>query len=261
MTSTNLNKYSHVPLYQQIVDKLTVQIRRGELRPGDRVPSEREIAETLNVSRTTARLAIEELVTSGLVYREQGRGTFVAKSARHSLIGFASFSEDLAARGLTPGSRILAQELIDGSEAMHHFLSLANGEKILRLVRLRLADGKPVAIQTSYLPNKIVPGLEDRDLTNRSLFAILRQEYYIYPAWTEAEFEATRAEPGQASLLCVTPGDPVLIVRGLTYTDSFETVESVETVYRGEGLTLHIGRQRLQTWHDVQEDHERTHSR
>jgi GntR family transcriptional regulator len=261
MTATNLNKYSHVPLYQQLVDKLTAQIRRGELRPGDRVPSEREIAENLNVSRTTARLAIEELVANGLVYREQGRGTFVAVSAKHSLIGFASFSEDVMARGLKPGSRILAQELIDGDEAIHNVLNLDNGEKVLRLVRLRLADAKPVAIQTAYLPAKIVPGLEKRELTDRSLFAILRQEYYIYPAWTEAEFEATRAEPHQATLLGVAPGDPVLVVRGLTYTDSFQTVESVETVYRGEGLTLRIGRQRLQTQYADQEDYDRTATR
>lgn len=253
MVGTNLNKYSHVPLYQQLVDKLAMQIRRGELRPGDRVPSERELAETLNVSRTTARLAIEELVIKGLVYREQGRGTFVAVPARNSLIGFASFSEDLASRGLKPGSRILVQELISGDEAIHRNLRLEKDEKVLRLVRLRLADDKPVAIQSSYLPAKIVHGLESRDLADRSLFTILRQEYFIYPAWTEAEFEATRAEADQAALLCVDVGAPVLIVRGLTYTDSFEAVESVETVYRGEGLTLHIGRQRLQSWHDVQE--------
>ncbi|HVO42744.1 MAG TPA: GntR family transcriptional regulator, partial [Aggregatilineales bacterium] len=174
MSTTSLNKYSHVPLYQQLVDKLAAQIRRGELRPGDRVPSEREIAERLNVSRTTARLAVEELVASGLVYREQGRGTFVAASARNSVLGFASFSEDIRARGLKPGSRILAQELIDGDEAIHELLNLPPGEKVLRLVRLRLADSKPVAIQTAWLPARIVPGLEKRDLTNQSLFTILR---------------------------------------------------------------------------------------
>jgi len=261
MSTTSLNKYSHVPLYQQLVDKLAAQIRRGELRPGDRVPSEREIAERLNVSRTTARLAVEELVASGLVYREQGRGTFVAASARNSVLGFASFSEDIRARGLKPGSRILAQELIDGDEAIHELLNLPPGEKVLRLVRLRLADSKPVAIQTAWLPARIVPGLEKRDLTNQSLFTILRQEYYIYPAWTEAELEAVEAEPPQAHLLGIAAGDPVLVVRGLTYTDSFQVVESVETVYRGAGLTLHIGRQRLQTQYTDQEVYDRTLTR
>jgi len=247
MTATPLNKYSPVPLYRQLVDKLTGQIRSGELRPGDRVPSERELAEQLNVSRTTARLAIEELVTSGLVYREQGRGTFVAASSMRGLIGFASFSEDLIARGYKPGTRIIAQELIDGDDTIRKALKVEQDEKILRLMRLRLADDKPVAIQTTHLPARLVPGLEHRDLTDQSLFAILRHDYYIYPAWTEAEIEATRATSQQAQLLGLTLGDPVLIVRGLSYTDSFDIVESVETVYRGEGLSLYIGRQRLQT--------------
>ncbi len=252
MTMTTLNKYSPVPLYRQLVDRLVAQIRSGELRPGDRVPSERELAEQLNVSRTTARLAIEELVSSGLVYREQGRGTFVAASSIRGLIGFASFSEDLIARGYRPGTRILAQELIDGDDTIRKALKLEPNEKILRLMRLRLADDRPVAIQTTCLPAKLIPGLESRDLTDQSLFAILRQDYYIYPAWTEAEIEATRAEPLQAQLLGLTPGDPVLIVRGLSYTDSFDIVESVETVYRGEGLSLYMGRQRLQTQHTTQ---------
>jgi GntR family transcriptional regulator, N-acetylglucosamine utilization regulator len=247
MVTTSLNKYSHVPLYQQLVDKLIVQIRSGELRPGDRVPSEREIAESHKVSRTTARLALEELVATGLIYREQGRGTFVAASSMRSLIGFASFTEDFITRGCKPGSRILAHDLIDGDEVIRKALRLDEREMVLRLVRLRLADNKPVAIQTSYLPAKLVPGLENRDMTNQSLFAILRQDYYVYPAWTEAEIETARAEPTQAELLGISPGDPVLIVRGLSYTDSFETVESVETVYRGEGLCLYIGRQRLHT--------------
>src|SRR4051812_11029440 len=170
MVTTSLNKYSHVPLYQQLVDKLIGQIRSGELRPGDRVPSEREIAERHKVSRTTARLALDELVSTGLVYREQGRGTFVAASSMRNLIGFASFSEDFITRGHKPGSRILAHGLIDGDEVMHKTLKLNADEPILCLKRLRLADDEFVAIQTAYLPANLVPGLEKRDMTDQSLF-------------------------------------------------------------------------------------------
>ncbi len=244
-----LNKYSHVPLYRQLVDKLAAQIQSGKLRPGDRVASEREMAEQLNVSRTTARLAIEELVASGLVYREQGRGTFVAASAMHGLLGFASFSEELIVRGHKPGARILEQTVINGDEPILSALKLGEGDKVLRLVRLRLADDKPVALQTTHLPARLVPGLENRNLTDQSLFAILRAEYYVYPAWTEAKIEAAPADAEQAQWLDIAPGDPVLIVRGLSYTDSFEIVESVDTVYRGKGLSLYLGRQRLQTLH------------
>lgn len=246
MSRPGLNRYSHVPLYRQLVDKLAAQIRSGELPPGERVPSEREIAAKLSVSRTTARLAIEELVASGLVYRDQGRGTFVAAPTSRSLMGFASLSEELLAQGHQPRSRIIVKALVDGDENINTALKLREGEKALRLVRLRLADDKPIAIQTAHLPEKLVPGLESRDLTDESLHRILREDYYVYPQWTEAEIAARRAEPDEAQLLGIVPGDPVLVVRGRTFTDSFEVVEIVETVYRADELTLYIGRQRIQ---------------
>jgi GntR family transcriptional regulator len=240
-----LNKHSHIPLYQQLVHTLVEQIENNELQPGDRVPSERELAEIMNVSRTTARLALDELVVRGVVYREQGRGTYVAEPRMGGLIGFASFSDDMRARGFTPSSKILKQEVIEADDSLKALLRCSVGDRILWLVRLRLADGNPVALQFSYIPLELVPGLESKHLENRSLFNILRSEYFIFPAWTEAQMEARKAEADVATLLNLQENDPVLIVRGLTYTDSFDIVESVETIYRGEGLALYIGRQRF----------------
>lgn len=248
---SKLNKHSHVPLYQQLVLTLAAQINAGELRPGERVPSERELAETLQVSRTTARLAIDELVASGVVYREQGRGTYVAEPRMRGLLGFASFSEDMRARGHVPSSKILRQELMPANEKQQEMLRCAPDEMVLHLVRLRLADGKPVALQSSFLPHHLVPGMEAMELADRSLFTILREQYYIYPAWTEAEMEARQATQETAVLLDLKAGDPVLVVRGLTYTDSFEIVESVETIYRGQGLALYIGRQRFSSLRSI----------
>ena len=244
---SRLNKHSHVPLYQQLVQTLVARIDANELLPGDRVPSERELAENMHVSRTTARLAIDELVASGVVYREQGRGTYVAEPTMRGLLGFASFSEDMRARGRVPSSQILTKELITATDQLQASLRCAPGEQVLHLVRLRLADDEPVALQSSYIPLRLVPGIEAMDLRDRSLFTILREQYYIYPAWTEAEMEAREAAAETAVSLNLEEGDPVLVVRGLTYTDSFEIVESVETIYRGKGLALYIGRQRFST--------------
>ncbi len=244
---SRLNKHSHVPLYQQLVQTLVARIDSDELLPGDRVPSERELAEDMHVSRTTARLAIDELVASGVVYREQGRGTYVAEPRMRALLGFASFSEDMRARGFIPSSRILTQEVMEADEQRQALLRCAPGEKVLYLVRLRLADNKPVALQSSYILHQMVPGMEAMELQDLSLFTVLREQYYIYPAWTEAEMEARKADEATAALLNLEAGEPVLVVRGLTYNDSFEIVESVETVYRGEGLALYIGRQRFST--------------
>lgn len=240
-----LNKNSHIPLYQQLVQTLVARIDSGDLSPSDRIPSERELAENMDVSRTTARLAIEELVSSGLVYREQGRGTYVAEPRMRSLMGFASFTEDMLSRGCQPTSRVLKQELIDPDLKLQNTLHCASDEKVLHLVRLRMADDEPVALQSTNIPHRLAPGLEKADLQNKSLFKILREQYYIHPAWTEAEMEAMAATTEQADLFQIDTGDPVLVVRGLTFTDSFEIVEAVETVYRGRGLALYIGRQRI----------------
>ena len=240
-----LDKGSHVPLYLQLSADLVEQIGGGQLKPGDRLPSERELAEQLGVSRITARLAVDALFQHGLVYREQGRGTFVAHRKMHGLKGFLSFTEDIRTRGMTPRSQILRQELVDPSADLQDKLQLGHGEPVLHLVRLRLADDLPVAIQYSYLPARVCPGLEHEDLADRSLFAVLGDRYFVHPTWTEAQVQALPAMGEEARLLNLQPGAPVLVVNGLTFTDSFEVVESVRTVYRGSGLAIYIGRQRL----------------
>jgi len=245
MSIQALDKGSHIPLYLQLTAQLIAMIETGALRPGDKIQSEREMAEMLNVSRITARLAIQELLKSGLVYREQGRGTFVAESKMRNVQGFTSFTEDMKKRGLKPGSRIITQEVVAVDETLARTLHLEPGESAVHLVRLRLANDRPVALQTAYLPLKMCTGLELEDLADRSLFEVLRQKYYIHPTWTEAAVEAAAALPEEAHLLGLKPGDPVLVVRGLTFNESFEVVESVRTAYPGKGLAIYIGRQRI----------------
>lgn len=240
-----LNKHSTVPLYSQLYSRLAQQIASGELKAGDRLPPERELAESMNVSRITARQAIDALVEKGLVYREQGRGTFVAEPKMRGLIGFTSFSDDLRARGYQPSSQILVQELTPVDEDNGRLLKLAPGEMAIHLARVRLADDRPVAMQSALIPHRLCPGLESLDLHNQSLYSVLREQYFIHPAWTEAELEALPATAEEARLLQIEKGDPVLIVRGITYSDTFEVIELVRTVYRGKGLALYIGRQRI----------------
>ncbi|MBN1265938.1 MAG: GntR family transcriptional regulator [Anaerolineales bacterium] len=246
----NLNKQSHVPLYRQLYSLLEKQIQSGELQAGEQIPSERELAETLHVSRITARQALDALVETGLVYREQGKGTFVAEPKMRGLLGFASFTEDMIKRGYKPSSRVITQELVPADAALQRVLKLDPDAQVVSLKRVRLADNKPIALQSSFLPYWICPGLEEIDLSNKSLFRLLRERYAIYPAWTEMEMEAAAATREEAKLLDVNPGDPVLVVKGLTFSETFSIVETVRTIYRGKGLGLYLGRQRVSTLED-----------
>ena len=241
----NLDKSSYVPLYRQLVENITQKIDSGELKPGDRLPSEREMAEDLKVSRITARQALDALEQLGLVYREQGHGTFVAMSHLYGVEGFISLSEYVMRRGLQPRSRIIKQELVNPDERLQNCLKLAPGEKVLHLVRLRLADDSPLALQSSFLPHRLCPGMEKEDLSSRSLFDTLREKYSVYPAWTEPEICATAATETEAGYLELKPGDPVMVVTAATYTSTFDIVEQVRTVYRGADFWLYLGRQRV----------------
>jgi len=238
-----LDKQSYRPLYRQVVDYLVEQIRRGDLPTRARVPSERELAEELAVSRTTARLAVDQLVRIGIVYREQGRGTFVAEPRMSGVQGFTSFSQDVKARGQEPGSRVIRFGLQVPDPDIQTKLRIGPEELALELVRLRTADGEPIALQESYLPRGLAPGLEDADMTDESLFRVLRERYFVYPAWTEAEVKASFASPEACELLEIDEETPVLVVNGLTFTDSFTIVEAVCTIYPSHDFALYLGRQ------------------
>lgn len=240
-----LDKTSHIPLYLQLTAQLIHMIEEGELKPGDKIVSERELSELLKVSRITSRLAIQELLKSGLIYREQGRGTFIAESKMRNVQGFTSFTENMIKRGMKPGSQILLQEVIPAEDTLARILHINPGEPALHLVRLRTADDRPVAIQYAHIPLSICQGLETEPLSDISLFAILKQKYSVYPAWTEAVVEASSALPEEAPLLGVKVGEPVLVVRGITFNESFDIVESVRTIYPSRGFGLYIGRQRI----------------
>jgi GntR family transcriptional regulator len=240
-----LDKNSHEPLYRQLAKLLISQIHSGDYKAGNRLPSERDLTEAYKVSRITARQAIDLLFEDGLIFREQGRGTFVAEPRMRHLQGLTSFTEDMQARGFTPYSRVLTQEVLEADEELQSSLRISAGQRILHLVRLRMADDRPIAIQASYISLALCPGLENEDFKDQSLFALLRSKYYLYPAWTEVDVQAVLASKEEASLLSIHPNDSLLVIRGKTFTDSFEPIETVRTTYIGKGLALYIGRQRI----------------
>lgn len=245
MAARFLDKNSHEPLYRQLAKLLVAQIQSGDYKTGNRLPSERELSESYKVSRITARQAIDLLFEDGLIFREQGRGTFVAEPRMRHLQGLTSFTEDMQARGFTPHSRVLTQEVLEADEESQSSLRISAGQRILHLVRLRMADDRAIALQTTYISLALCPGLEDENFQDQSLFALLRSKYYLYPTWTEIDVQAVPASKEESQLLEIRLNEPLLVIRGKTFTDSFEPIETVRTTYIGKGLALYIGRQRI----------------
>ena len=234
-----------LPMYFRIEQGILEQMQAGELKPGDQLPSEAELAEQHGVSRITAKRALDDLVQQGLAYRQQGRGTFVARARIREISGFRSFSEDIRARGLTPSSSILMFKDVLPDSDTRAWLHLAEGERAFLLKRVRCADGDPVAIESAYLPCRICPALIQEDMANSSLYEILQSKFGITPTWADSEIEAREATREEATLLKMKAGHPVLAARRITFAANYDVIECVDAIYRGDRFTFYTGRQRI----------------
>lgn len=241
--ATQLDTTSYVPLYMQLAELIRSDIRSGVFQEGDQLPSEPSLMRKYGVSRSTAIAALDNLVTAHEAYRVKGRGTF---AARHLLGRFSlstSLSEDLRARGLKPSSTVLTFDDAGPDADICDTLGADPNLEYMRLVRLRMADGNPVAIQTAFLPAAMYPGLGPDVFDNESLYSIIRTRYAVTPTWTEAIVEARLAQKDEAPLLDIKSSDAVLVVWHLTLDDALRRLEYVRSVYRADRFSFASGRQ------------------
>lgn len=223
-----------MPKYALLVEQLRGIVDASPV--GTPVPSERALAEQSGVSRMTARRALAALEREGHLTRVVGRGSFVARPAVSLPLRLTSFSEDMRARGLEPSSRVLEQALVPAGEHAPIF-GLDADAQIVRLVRLRLADGVPFAIERSHLRASAVPGLVERDLERDSLYALLEREHGIRFDAGEQSIRAGIVAAADAPVLELDEGAPVLeldrtsIMRG-------EVIEHTISTYPGSRFEL-----------------------
>lgn len=223
------------PLYDQLVDILSEKIEY-EYRPGDLMPSERELSERYGLSRTTVRLALQELERLGLVVRQHGRGTFVAdRSARSTnLLQAYSFTDQMREMGRVPETTILEFSEHEADEKMAECMQIRPGDRIFKLKRLRSADGMPMMVERSYLPVRKFLSLKRPLLEREPLYEIIEREYHEEIRVAEEEFFASIARPADAHLLGIGENAPVLDLVRTTYNVSNEVVEYTLSVARGD---------------------------
>ena len=178
-TETIIREGSFIPKYHQLMEIIKKMIRSDKLKPGMRIPSENELQEKYRLSNTTVRKGINELLHEGIIYREQGKGTFVARiRINQELTKITSFTKDMLQRGLKPSSKVISVEVIPPPQVISGLI-LDKNEEVVKIHRLRLANEEPIAIQTSYLPYKLCPRIEKQDLT-KSLTVILKERYNLH---------------------------------------------------------------------------------
>lgn len=211
----------------------------GQLRPHDKLPTERELAEELAVSRLTVRRVLDGLEHERRVYRVQGAGTFVSESHVAKSLELTSFTEDMRSRGMTPGSRLLAAEETTAGARLGQALSVSPSEKVLHIARVRTADGEPMCLEHSYIPSRVAPGLLDLDL-ERSLYRLLDDAFRLRLEHADQTITSTVVDPEQAELLDVPPFSPAFNVERTGYDARGRAIERAESLYRADRYSYRV---------------------
>lgn len=232
-----------IPAYQRIRSNIRDTIDSGRLRPGDAVPSERELAKIHDVSLMTARHALATLQHEGVVERRPGVGTFVSAPKIH-FSKLMSYTEQMRARSLPVVSKILFATIIDHEEEAAARLGLSPKSRVIKLERLRRAGGEPFALETCYFSAKQFAGLLSEPLEKDSLFAILERKYDVELAYADEEVDATAADPRTAELLGVPKREPLLRIRQAIYSTKGSVITYVLGLYRSDRHNLVIRRYR-----------------
>lgn len=222
---------SPIPLYVQIEEDLRGSIRSGELPPQSQIPSETELSDRFQVSRMTARKALDRLVSDGVLFRRAGKGTFVSHpKIAHRPSQQISFSAAMNALGLRHSTRVLHAGIVPAPGPVASALAVAVGSSVVMVRRLRSVEGEPAAIHASYLPAQYAPILEG-DLTG-SLTELMRAAG-VRVAHSRDNVEAVVADHEEAGLLGVTAGAPLLLIHGAAYSATLEPLRYTQALYRG----------------------------
>ena len=230
-----LEKESPIPLYFQLRTILQRRIEDGEIAHGGRLPAEDVLGTLYGVSKVTVRQALKDLAEAGYVRREQGRGTFATKPrVEQGPRKLTGFTEEMSQRGLRASSRVLEQAVAGADVELARTLGIAEGAPVLRLKRLRLADGETMGVQTAHVPLDLAPGLAEEDLSGASLYEMLQRKYGLRADSARETHFAVALGAADARLLGVAEGAPALAAERLTLRADGRPIEWTCALMRGD---------------------------
>jgi GntR family transcriptional regulator len=239
----SVDRNSPIPLYFQVAAALQHAIEEGKLPPGSRLDNELQLADDLGLSRPTMRKAMEYLVDQGLLIRRRGIGTTVVQPKVRRPIQLSSLFEDLETAGQRPSTSVLAFDVVPAPVEVAQALNLEQATPVHRIVRLRSADDRPIALMTNYLPTDLA-GLGPEVLTPEAL-----EEAGLYKLFRAAGVRlhaadqvvgARKATAGEAQLLDEPRGSALLTMQRIAYDDSGRVVEFGSHVYAGSRYTFSL---------------------
>jgi GntR family transcriptional regulator len=232
-----LDSASHVPLYAQVELALAASIADGSLKPGTQLPSEEALIERFAVSRTTIRLTIQNLARRGLVEIQRGKGTFVTEpKLTQELTELSGFVEDMQALGRHATARVLDKQVVAASKSVAKQLALTPRTKVVRIQRVRLADGVPLSFDETWLPRELGEKVMQNDLATEPIFSLLEKKYDTPLVEAEYRLEAVSADAAVAKALEIASGSPIFLVERTSYAADRRPVDFEKLHYRGDKI-------------------------
>ena len=222
-------------LYSRVETVLASEIAHGELKVGDQLPTEDSLIARFGVSRITVRRAIQNLVSRGLVEIRRGKGTFVAAPRiTQELRELSGFVEDMHAVGRRPTARVVSKEIVTADTTVASQLALTRGERVVRIRRVRLADGIPLSFDETYLPLEIGKRIMADNLKVEPIFSLLERKYNVPLVEAEYKLDAVAADVEVAAALKVKQGSPVFRIERTSYSTGNRPVDYETLHYRGD---------------------------
>ncbi len=222
-------------LYARVETVLAGEISDGDLKIGDQLPTEESLIARFGVSRITVRRAIQNLVSRGLVEIRRGKGTFVtAPKIMQDLKELSGFVEDMHVLGHKPTARVIGKEIVTANATVARQLALTRGERVVRIRRVRLADGVPLSFDETYLPLEIGKKIISNNLKVEPIFSLLERKYDVPLIEAEYKLDAVAAENEVARALRVKPRSPIFRIERTSYSTGSRPVDYETLYYRGD---------------------------
>lgn len=231
-----LNKSTPVPLYFQLETLILEEIENGTYPPGSMIPTEKELSQMFNISRTTVRQAIMDLVQKELLYRTKSKGTFVAypKTSQDFMRTILSYDDDVRAAGKTPSTEVLAFEVVTLPHEIAVEMGQETGAKAILLYRKRMVDDEPLVRVKTYLPYDLCSFLLDYDFSKESLYHIMSKRKETHVVKLVRTCEARSANSEDVEILGIKRGRPIQYFCSVGYNSDGRIIEYSLARYRGD---------------------------
>ena len=235
-----LDRNNPKPLYQQLRDVLVDAIDAGKWEPNDKIPSENELSVTYGLSRMTVRSVLTDLVKEGLLYRGQGKGTFVAEKIVTLSPSYIGIREQLEKMGYEVNTRIIECQIQECKDAVAKHLNISVGTPVFKIKRVRYIKEDPISIHISYVNSAYSDQLTPALLEKEQLCVLLNKNYGLQRKKVSETLESIVASDEEAALLEVEKGHPLLLLKDTLYSDEGEPYEYTKVVFRGDKIKIRL---------------------